>query len=136
MSKSLVVLRVNGREHEVWVSPQDLLLDVLHDQLGLADVRYGCGEGVCGTCTVLLDGDPVNSCLTFAVQVADRELTTVSSLTGADGSLHPLQQAFLEHGGSQCGFCTPGMMLTAHSLAMRGDCPLYTSPSPRDRQKS
>ena len=123
MSKSLVVLRVNGREHEVWVSPQDLLLDVLHDQLGLADVRYGCGEGVCGTCTVLLDGDPVNSCLTFAVQVADRELTTVSSLTGADGSLHPLQQAFLDHGGSQCGFCTPGMMLTAHSLAMRGERP-------------
>jgi aerobic carbon-monoxide dehydrogenase small subunit len=123
MSKSPVVLRVNGREHEVWVAPHDLLLDVLHDQLGFADVRYGCGEGVCGTCTVLLDGDPINACLTFAIQTVGRELTTVASLTGADGSLHPLQQAFLKHGGSQCGFCTPGMMLTVQSIAMRGERP-------------
>ncbi|MQA11618.1 MAG: 2Fe-2S iron-sulfur cluster binding domain-containing protein [Pseudonocardiaceae bacterium] len=123
MSKVSVNLSVNGSQHEVWVFPNDLLLDVLHDELGLADVRYGCGEGVCGTCTVQLDGEPVSACLLFAVQVTGREITTVRGLLGEDDSLHPIQECFLRHGGAQCGFCTPGMILTAHSLAERANRP-------------
>ena len=120
MSKQSLDLKVNGAVRRVDVAPHELLLDVLHDGLGLPEVRYGCGEGVCGTCTVLLDGAPVNACLTFAVQCVDVEITTLGALTPTDGSLHPIQQAFLDHGGSQCGFCTPGMMLTAYSLGQRG----------------
>lgn len=123
MNKRLVTLTVNRLDYEVWVSPSDLLLDVLHDEIGTPDVRYGCGEGVCGTCTVQLDGEPVSACLLFAVQAEGHELTTVTGLCGADGSLHPLQESFLAHGGSQCGFCTPGMVLTAHCLARRGGRP-------------
>jgi carbon-monoxide dehydrogenase small subunit len=117
-----IVLTVNGGDHEVAVLPSDTLLDVLHDELGLADVRYGCGEGVCGTCTVLLDGEPVNGCLTLAVQAAGHQVTTLRGLMGrggAPGALHPLQQCFLRRGASQCGFCTPGMILTALDLVRR-----------------
>ena len=123
MSKRLVSLSVNGRRHDVWVSPSDLLLDVLHDELGLSEVRYGCGEGVCGTCTVEFDGEPVSACLMFAVQAEGHEIKTLSSLLGEDGSLHPLQECFLRHGAAQCGFCTPGMVVTAHCLAERGGRP-------------
>jgi aerobic carbon-monoxide dehydrogenase small subunit len=119
MSKSSLVLSVNGRDHEVLLSPSDTLLDVLHDELGLADVRYGCGEGVCGTCTVLLDGDPVSGCLTLAVQVAGHEITTLAGLSGPGQDLHPLQECFLRRGAAQCGFCTPGMVLTALDLVRR-----------------
>jgi carbon-monoxide dehydrogenase small subunit len=119
MTPQQVTLRVNGVLRDVWVAPSDTLLDVLHDQLGLKDVRYGCGEGVCGTCTVLLDGDPVSSCLMYAVQVEEREIVTLVGLLGEDEALHPLQEAFLRLGGSQCGFCTPGVILTAYSLAER-----------------
>jgi carbon-monoxide dehydrogenase small subunit len=118
-AKRQVTLRVNGREHLLWLSPSDLLLDVLHDEVGLSDVRYGCGEGVCGTCTVLLDGEPVSACLTFAIQVEGREITTVVGLMGDDGSMHPLQECFLRAGALQCGFCTPGMILTAYGLLER-----------------
>ncbi|MHB1784975.1 MAG: (2Fe-2S)-binding protein [Acidimicrobiales bacterium] len=123
MTRQQVTLRVNGVPRDVWVAPSDTLLDVLHDQLGLREVRYGCGEGVCGTCTVLLDDEPVSGCLLFAVQVQDREIVTLSGLIGDDGSLHPLQESFLRLGGSQCGFCTPGVILTAHSLAERTPLP-------------
>jgi aerobic carbon-monoxide dehydrogenase small subunit len=117
MSKVLVSLEVNGVARDAWVTPSDLLLDVLHDGLGLGEVRYGCGEGVCGTCTVLLDGEPVSACLTLAVQAAGHAITTLSGLAGEGDSLHPLQEAFLRLGGSQCGFCTPGVILTAYALA-------------------
>jgi carbon-monoxide dehydrogenase small subunit len=80
MNRRRLVLSVNGGDHEVWVLPSDTLLDVLHDELGLADVRYGCGEGVCGTCTVLLDGEPVNGCLILAVQAAGRPVTTLPGM--------------------------------------------------------
>jgi carbon-monoxide dehydrogenase small subunit len=119
MTAEQVTLRVNGVERDVLVEPSDTLLDVLHDQLAMKDVRYGCGEGVCGTCTVLLDGQPVSSCLMYAVQVEQRDIVTLVGLLGEDDSLHPLQEAFLRHGGAQCGFCTPGVILTAYSLAER-----------------
>ena len=119
MNKRQITLTVNGRDHEVWVIPSDTLLDVLHVELGMADVRYGCGEGVCGTCTVLLDGDPVNGCLTLAVQAAGHQVTTMRGLLGADDTLHPLQECFLRRGASQCGFCTPGMVLTSLDLIRR-----------------
>ena len=119
MNRRRLVLNVNGTDHEAWVLPSDTLLDVLHDELGLADVRYGCGEGVCGTCTVLLDGEPVNGCLILAVQAAGRPVTTMRGLMGPGETLHPLQECFLRRGASQCGFCTPGMVLTALDLVRR-----------------
>lgn len=112
-------LSVNGRTHELWVGNNRTLLDTLHDDVGMPDVRYGCGEGVCGTCTVLLDGEPVSACLLFAVQAVGHEVTTVTGLLGADESLHPLQECFLRRGASQCGFCTPGMLLTSKALVER-----------------
>ncbi|MBV9944878.1 MAG: (2Fe-2S)-binding protein [Solirubrobacterales bacterium] len=112
MSKHQISLLLNGQPIEAMVEPNMSLLEVLRVEAGAPEVKLGCGEGVCGTCTVLLDGDPVNSCLLFAVQADGREVTTVRGLAG-DVELHPLQQSFLEHAGSQCGFCTPGMLLTA-----------------------
>jgi carbon-monoxide dehydrogenase small subunit len=113
MDKLKVGLQVNGRDVEAWVTPNQPLSEVLRTEAGQTDVKYGCGEGVCGTCTVLLDGEPVNSCLVFAVQADGAPITTLRGLLEADGSLGALQRSFLEHGGSQCGFCTPGMVLTA-----------------------
>lgn len=107
-------LAVNGREITVWAEPSDSLLDALRTQAGATDVKLGCGEGVCGTCTVLLDGDPVSACLILAVQAEGTSITTVRGLPPDGEALHPLQQSFLDYGGSQCGFCTPGMVLTAH----------------------
>ena len=107
-------LEVNGRPVQAWVAPHQSLLDVLRTEAGATEVKLGCGEGVCGTCTVLLDGEPVNACLIFAVQAEGCAVTTVRGLNGdGDGGLHPLQRSFLDHNGAQCGFCTPGMILTA-----------------------
>lgn len=111
-TKHAVTLCVNGRDTEAWVSPSLSLLELLRTEAGAPEVKLGCGEGVCGTCTVLLDGEPVNSCLMFAVQADACQVTTVRGLA-PDGELHLLQQAFLDHAGAQCGFCTPGMILTA-----------------------
>lgn len=112
MSKHEISMRINGRELQAAVEANVSLLELLRTHAGAPEVKLGCGEGVCGTCTVLLDGEPVNSCLLFAVQADGHEVTTVRGLA-ADGELHPLQQSFLDHAGSQCGFCTPGMLLTA-----------------------
>jgi carbon-monoxide dehydrogenase small subunit len=106
---------LNGRPVDTWAAPYETLLAVLRDGVGATEVKYGCGEGVCGTCTVLLDGAPVNACLVLAVQAAGRAVTTVKGL-GAGGDLHPLQRAFIEHEAAQCGFCTPGMLLVAHAF--------------------
>jgi carbon-monoxide dehydrogenase small subunit len=103
---------INGRPTTLGVLPNLSLLELLRTEAGSPEVKLGCGEGVCGTCTVLLDGEPVNSCLMFAVQADGCEITTVRGLA-ADGELHELQQAFLDHAGSQCGFCTPGMLLVS-----------------------
>jgi aerobic carbon-monoxide dehydrogenase small subunit len=105
-----ITVIINGRPTELRVSANLSLLEMLRNDIGCPEVKLGCGEGVCGTCTVLLDGEPVNSCLVFAVQADRCEITTVRGLA-ADGELHDLQKAFIEHAGSQCGFCTPGMLL-------------------------
>jgi carbon-monoxide dehydrogenase small subunit len=115
-----VDLDLNGRRVLAWVSPNKTLLEALREDFGATEVKYGCGEGVCGTCTVLLDGQPVNSCLIFAPQVRNRTVVTLAGLLDEDGGLHPLQRSFLQHGGSQCGFCTPGMVLTALHYAEGG----------------
>ena len=104
-------LVINRRPRDVDVEPHRTLLEVLRDTLGIFDAKEGCNEGVCGACTVLLDGQPVSSCLLLAVATRGQPITTVRGLD--DEGLHPLQEAFLEHGAVQCGFCTPGMLLTA-----------------------
>jgi len=113
MSKHEISLLVNGHPVQTVVEPNMSLLELLRTEAGAPEVKLGCGEGVCGTCTVLLDGEPVNSCLVFAVQAEGHEVTTVRGLVADSEELHPLQRSFLEHAGSQCGFCTPGMLLTA-----------------------
>lgn len=115
MTGRAVAFELNGSPVEVWVEPHRTLLDVLREDLGATEVKYGCGEGVCGTCTLLLDGASVNACTMLAVQAQGRAVTTVKGL-GGDGAMHPLQRAFLEHGASQCGFCTPGMLLVTEEF--------------------
>ena len=105
-------LLINGRARDVEAAPRQTLLAVLRDALGIFDVKEGCDEGVCGACTVLLDGRPVSSCLVLAGAVRGRPIVTVRGLETENG-LHPLQDAFVRHGAVQCGFCTPGMLLTA-----------------------
>jgi len=124
-------LRVNGRDVRVTARPSRSLLEVLHDDLGLGEVRYGCGEGVCGTCTVLVGGEAVSACLMFVSQAEGYEITTLSGLRalgeeaaateshGRVRALHPLQESFLRNGALQCGFCTPGMILGAYALVER-----------------
>jgi aerobic carbon-monoxide dehydrogenase small subunit len=108
----IISVTVNGEVHAATVEPRLLLADLLREVLGLRGTHLGCEHGVCGACTILLDGEPVRSCLVLAVQADGREVTTVEGLAGADG-LHPLQEAFREHHALQCGFCTPGFLLTA-----------------------
>ena len=111
----LVRFRLNGEGIEVDIKPNETLLDVLRDKIKVASVKKGCDEGACGTCTVLLNGKPIRSCLLLAVQVSDAEVTTVEGLA-RQGELSEIQEAFLEKYGFQCGFCTPGMILTAKAL--------------------
>jgi aerobic-type carbon monoxide dehydrogenase small subunit (CoxS/CutS family) len=107
-----IAVTVNGLRHERAVEARLLLSDFLRHDLGLAGTRVGCEHGVCGACTVLYDGQPVRSCLTFAVQANGHEVRTVEDLAGADGTLHPLQQAMHEAHGLQCGYCTAGILMT------------------------
>jgi carbon-monoxide dehydrogenase small subunit len=115
MERRLIRLRVNGEEHDVVVSPNETLVEVLRERLELTGTKMGCGEGACGTCTVLLDGKPVRSCLTLAVEVQDKDILTIEGLAEG-GELHPVQKAFIEHGAIQCGFCSPAMILTSKAL--------------------
>ena len=107
-----VSLNVNGVTHDIMVEPRRLLSDALRHDVGLTGTHVGCEHGVCGACTVQIDGKPVRSCLMFAVAAQDYEITTVEGLTCADGSLSPVQQAFKDCHGLQCGFCTPGFLTT------------------------
>jgi len=110
-----IKVNVNGREYEGLVEPRRHLVDFLREDLGLVGTHVGCEHGICGSCTVLLNGEPVRSCLVFAVQADGAEIMTVEGL-GRDGKLHPLQEAFHEHYAAQCGFCTPGMVMSAKAL--------------------
>ncbi len=112
METRSITLTVNGQAREVVVETRAHLGDVLRQQLGLTGTHLGCEHGVCGACTILLDGLAVRSCLLLAVQAHGHEITTIEGLAAADGVLHPLQQAFADHHGLQCGFCTPGMLTT------------------------
>lgn len=114
--KELLTFTVNGEEVNVAVEPHWMLLDILRDHLGLTGVKEGCGLGECGACTVILDGRTVNSCITPVLEAQGAEVTTIEGLLQEDGRLSPLQQAFVDHGGVQCGFCTPGMVLSAKAL--------------------
>ena len=115
-------LSINGKSYNVDPLPGETLLTVLRDRLNLTGTKDGCGEGVCGACTMLLDGDPVSSCLLLAPYAEGKEITTIEGL-GSDGKLHPLQKAFLDNGAFQCGYCTPGMILMAKSLLDRNPHP-------------
>jgi carbon-monoxide dehydrogenase small subunit len=118
-----VELIVNGCNYTVDVEPRKSLIDCLREDLDLTGVRAGCEHGVCGACTILLDGEPVRSCLLFAVQADGHAITTIEGVTPAPGELSVLQDAFCETHGMQCGFCTPGMVLTAHALLQRNSAP-------------
>jgi carbon-monoxide dehydrogenase small subunit len=115
----MIRLTVNGRGRSFAGPPFTRLIDVLREDFGLTGTKEGCGEGECGACTVLLDGQPANSCLIPVAQVAGRRVETVESL-GRPGRLNPLQGAFLTEGGAQCGICTPGMLMTAWSWVRAG----------------
>jgi carbon-monoxide dehydrogenase small subunit len=113
-----IKLNINGRNHELRVEPRRTLVDTLREQCGLSGTNAGCEHGVCGACTVLLDGEPVRACLMFAVQAQGRKLRTIEGLADGD-KLHPLQQAFIDHHGLQCGFCTPGFLMLAAGVLER-----------------
>ena len=127
MSKQIIQLIVNGDRYEVAVEPWRSLAEVLREDLGLTGTKIGCNQGDCGACTVLIDGRSVSSCLTLAVEAQQREITTIEGLAESLASLHPIQEAFVECGAVQCGFCTSGMIMSAKNLLDR-------IPSPNEAQ--
>ena len=122
-----LTLSVNGELTVLCVAPGDRLLDILRGPLGLTGTKEGCGNGECGACTVLVDGRAVNACLHPAVEAEGRRIRTIEGLLGPGGRLSPVQQAFVDHGGIQCGFCSPGMIMSATAL-------LEANPSPSDAE--
>jgi len=124
--KKLIELTVNGRNYELAIAPNTTLVDLLRNELGLTGTKKGCELGDCGSCTVIMDGKPVNSCLVLAMQARGRQITTIEGLEDENG-LHPLQDAFVEKGAIQCGFCSSGMILSGKSL-------LDKNPNPSDAE--
>jgi aerobic carbon-monoxide dehydrogenase small subunit len=120
--KKLIQMTINDRAYEVAVAPNKTLADLIRYDLGLTGTKKGCDTGDCGACTVILNGDPVNSCLVLAVQADNAVIETIEGLSTDEG-LHPLQQAFVEKGAIQCGFCTPGMILSAKNLLDKNRAP-------------
>ena len=118
-----ITLAVNGEQVRERIEARRTLVDFLREELGLTGSHVGCEHGVCGACTVLLDGESVRACLTFAIQVDGRSVTTVEALASADGTLHPIQEAFWEEHGLQCGFCTPGFIMTTYELLQANKAP-------------
>lgn len=114
---------VNGRSHDLTVAPQSLLIDVLRDEMGLTGTKLGCAIGICGACSVLLDGELVSACLILAVAVHERAVTTIEGIAGADGTLSAVQHQFMVHGGFQCGICTPGQVIAATALLAESSSP-------------
>jgi aerobic carbon-monoxide dehydrogenase small subunit len=124
-SKTAIEFKVNGESHKLDVFPMARLLDVLREELRLTGTKEGCGEGECGACTVILNGQIVNSCLVPMAQVSRADVTTIEGVANG-AQLHAVQQAFIEHGGAQCGICTPGMVLAAVDLLARNPQPTET----------
>lgn len=124
--KRVIQLRINGIDHNVMISPEDLLIDVLREKLDLTGTKKGCGQGDCGTCTVIIDGRRALACLTLAIACQGRAIQTIEGME-QHGVLHPIQQAFIDQGAIQCGFCTPGMVMSAKAL-------LDEKPAPTDHE--
>ena len=120
--KMLLTCTVNGEEHTVLADPRDTLLELLRERIGLTGTKEGCGNGNCGTCTILVDGLPINACLMLAQEAPGHEILTIEGLASSEG-MHPIQKALVEHGGTQCGFCTPGIALSARALLDRNPHP-------------
>jgi len=123
--KEIIQFKLNGKPTKLTVDSDRMLLWVLRTDLALTGAKYGCGEGYCGACTVLVDNEPVRSCLMPVKDVEDKEVVTIEGLAN-NGSLHPLQKAFMEHDALQCGFCTPGMILNAYGLLQENPRPSYS----------
>jgi xanthine dehydrogenase YagT iron-sulfur-binding subunit len=115
-----IALDINGQRHELDIEPRVTLLDVLREHLSLTGTKKGCDQGQCGACTCHVDGKRVLSCLTLAAQAEGREITTIEGLSGEDGDLHPVQAAFIEHDAFQCGYCTPGQIMSAVACIREG----------------
>ncbi len=126
MKKKRIKFILNGHSHELRVQPWRTLLEVIREDLKLTGTKEGCGEGECGSCTVIMDGKTVNSCLIPALEANNKEITTIEGLADGDG-LHPIQEAFVNHSGMQCGFCTPGMIMSAKAL-------LDSNPNPSEAE--
>jgi carbon-monoxide dehydrogenase small subunit len=120
--KRVIELNINGSAHDVVISPQDLLIDVLRQKLDLTGTKKGCGQGDCGTCTVLIDGRRALACLTLAIACEGRRILTIEGME-KNGALHPIQQAFIDRGAVQCGYCTPGMVMSAKALLDENPAP-------------
>jgi carbon-monoxide dehydrogenase small subunit len=127
MSSIELSFKLNGKTVEVAVEAGTLLVDLLREDFGLTGTKVGCREGECGACTVLVDGEAYNSCLMPVLKVQGREVTTIEGLQKADGSLDPIQEAFMDAGAAQCGFCTPGMIMSAKAL-------LDGNPNPEEKE--
>lgn len=124
LTKKMIRMAINDKDHEIEVRPNELLVDVLRERLGLTGTKIGCEAGDCGACTVLMNGMPILSCLTLAIECDGKEILTIEGLgDAAKGELHPIQKAFVENGGVQCGFCTPAMILTAKALLAKNRNP-------------
>ena len=122
MKRVEITLRVNGEEYELEIEPHRTLVEVLREQLGYTGTKKSCNEGECGACTVIMDGKPVASCLVLALDAHGKEIVTIEGLAKGE-ELHPLQVAFVRHGGIQCGFCTPGMIMSAKALLDQNPMP-------------
>ena len=127
MDKIILKMTVNKKTVETEIEPYARLLDVLRDKFGFTGVKEGCGIGECGACTILMNGKKVNSCMILAAQAQGAEILTIEGVENADGSMHPVQEAFLEKGAVQCGFCTPGMVISSYHL-------LNENPDPSDQE--
>lgn len=118
-----ISLTINSKDYSLKVEPRMLLSDVIRDELALTGTHVGCEHGICGACTIMMDGRPVRSCLVFGVQANHSKIITVEGLANDDGTLHPLQEAFWEKHGLQCGFCTPGFLITANHFLEENPIP-------------